>query len=79
MPKVIKNKNNISKCSCPQCPSYTDCTKKKHEALFCAQEVGKSICPIKMNGCICGSCKVHRENDLKSGYYCMHGSAEDVE
>jgi hypothetical protein len=79
MPKVTKDKKNISMCVCPKCPSYNDCAKKKHEGLFCAQELGKSSCPFKTNGCICGQCPVHQTYNLKSGYYCINGSAEQVD
>ncbi|MFA6119197.1 MAG: DUF2769 domain-containing protein [Parachlamydiales bacterium] len=78
MTKVQKNKNNISLCSCNKgCPSYNDCAKKANEGLFCA--IGKSSCSFKMNGCICGSCPVHKANGLKSGYYCMNGTADVVD
>ncbi len=77
MPKVEKNEDNLEKCSCPKgCPSYNDCTKDKNEALYCAGEVGKSQCEFQKNGCICGPCPVHTENNLSSMYYCINGSAE---
>ena len=79
MSKVEKNEDNLNKCSCPSCPSYNECTKGKAERLYCAGEVGKSSCEIKMNGCICGGCPVHMENDLKDFYYCINGSADEIE
>jgi hypothetical protein len=66
-------------CSCGSCPSYNDCAKKAREGLYCAQDVGKSHCINKMNGCICGSCPVHKEYKLKAGYYCIEGSADFVD
>lgn len=79
MPKVRKNEANIKKCSCSNCPSYNNCSKEKKEVLFCAQEIGKSVCDYKMNGCVCGKCLVHQKNDLKAGYYCIFGSAEKTD
>lgn len=76
MPKVAKTAANIKKCICPNCPSYNECAKGKKELLYCAQEIGKSACEYKMNGCICGACPVHTENDLHAGYYCVHGINE---
>lgn len=79
MPKVIKDKKNISMCSCPKCPSFNDCARKKGEGLFCAEAVGKSSCNFKMSGCVCGPCLVHKANNLKAGYYCIEGSADIVD
>jgi len=79
MPKVEKNKVNMDKCSCPNCPSYNECAKGKTESLYCAGDNGKSACSYQMNGCICGSCPVHKEYNLTSGYYCMHGSADEID
>lgn len=79
MPKVERNKMNMSKCPCAVCPSYNECAKGKKELLYCAEEIGKSACAYKMSGCICGGCPVHKECNLTSGYYCMHGSADEVD
>lgn len=76
MPKVEKNQINLTKCFCLKCPSYNDCAKGKAERLYCSLAIGKSACEYKMNGCFCSGCPVHRENDLKSGYYCQLESAE---
>ena len=76
MPKVENNQTNKDLCSCSSCPSYTDCSKEKAELLFCA--TGKSDCKYETNGCVCGSCPVHKANGLEAGYYCIHGSAEEV-
>jgi len=78
MVKVEKTPENLKKCSCPKCPSYNECAERKLEKLFCAKEVGKSSCKFQMNGCICMSCPVHKENNLKAGYYCINGSAEQA-
>lgn len=76
MPKIEKNEININKCTCPNCPSYNECTKGKMERLYCAGEIGKSNCEIQKNGCICGGCPVYIENGLKELYYCIRGSAD---
>lgn len=68
-----KTPANLAACSCANCPSYNDCSKGKEELLFCSGEVGKSACPYKMNGCLCGACPIHKEHGLKSGYYCING------
>lgn len=73
MKEVVKNEANIAKCICSGCPTFDDCAKGKTERLYCSKEVGKSDCELKMNGCTCGVCPVHNENELQSGYYCMHG------
>lgn len=79
MPKVEKNESNTQKCFCPKCPSYNECAKAKTESLYCAGEIGKSPCKYGMNGCICGGCPVHMENNLKAGYYCINGSADEID
>lgn len=79
MPKVANTQENIKKCACTECPSYNDCSRDKGVKLFCSDEVGKSICALAMNGCLCGPCAVHEENDLRAGYYCIHGSADEVD
>ena len=75
MSAVEKNEDNLGQCACPHCPSYNDCAKEKHELLYCAEAIGKSICAYQMSGCVCGGCPVHQENKLKSGYYCIHGAS----
>jgi hypothetical protein len=79
MPKVEKVRENLEKCSCQGCSSYNDCARKKDAKLFCAEEVGKSACDFSMMGCLCEDCPVHEKNNLKAGYYCMHGSADYVD
>ena len=79
MPKVANTPDNRAKCACSVCPSYNDCARDKGETMFCAEENGKGTCDYQMNGCVCGPCPVHTECKLSSGYYCMHGSAEQVD
>lgn len=70
---VEKTPKNLAACVCANCPSYNDCSRGKEELLFCSNAVGKSACAYKMNGCLCGACPVHKEHELKSGYYCING------
>jgi hypothetical protein len=47
-----------------------DISKVEHmEGMFCA--FGKSNCITDDKGCICGSCEVHKENNLPNGDYCF--------
>lgn len=75
MAKLPKTDKNNSLCACPRCPSYNDCALKGKEALYCADEMGKSACDYQKNGCICGICPIHEEYQLKTGYYCIRGAA----
>lgn len=79
MSAVELNEINLSKCVCADCPSYNECAKGKTELLYCAEKVGKSVCEYKMNGCICSTCPVYKECHLTVGYYCIHGSAEEID
>ncbi len=71
---VQNTAENFAKCICNTCPTYNDCMQDGHEKLFCAR--GKSTCGITANGCVCGNCPVHLENNLTSYYYCMSGKTE---
>jgi hypothetical protein len=60
-------------CTCPGCPSYTNCAKKGNELLFCA--TGKSFMCISFEkGCICPTCPVTGEFGLKNTFFCTKGS-----
>jgi methylamine---glutamate N-methyltransferase subunit C len=76
MTKIENNEENKALCFCLKCPSMNDCGVDKKEILFCA--MGAGVCNYKNNGCICGSCKVYRDNKLKNGYYCKKGSSEQI-
>jgi len=73
---VELNQENLSKCLCPNCPSYSNCARKIKEYLYCAQAVGNSKCLLQMNGCICAECPLRKEKGIKFGYYCVYGSAD---
>ena len=72
--KVPDTKENLMKCICGNCPSYTECMKSKMEGLFCAR--GKATCEVEMKGCICGECPLASEYKLSGGYFCMAGAAK---
>jgi hypothetical protein len=60
-------------CTCPACPTYTECAKNAQERLFCA--VGKSfVCISQEKDCICPTCPITGELGLKNKLYCMRGS-----
>lgn len=60
-------------CTCPGCPSYTDCAYKAKELLFCA--TGKSfMCISSEKQCICPTCPVTPEFGLKNTFFCTRGS-----
>ncbi len=65
--KNIQNsKENRKKCACPYCPSYPhECSG---DIMFCA--TGKSRCDIGAAGCICNTCPIYFEYELKGSYYC---------
>jgi hypothetical protein len=79
MKKIPNTPENIKKCICGVCPSFNQCSKEKGETLFCADEIGKGKCEYKMNGCICGACPIYPEYNLKKGYYCINGSAQEFD
>lgn len=79
MTKVIKNQENLNKCICGKCPSYNKCATEKKELLFCADLLKARLCTYQKNGCICGDCLVHSENKLNTGYYCIFGSADEID
>lgn len=63
----------MQKCTCDQCPSYTNSAKAADEGFFCG--TGKSFGHITMQvNCICGNCPVKNELGMKFGFYCTHGS-----
>ena len=59
-------------CICHECPTYTNCTRKSRELLFCIS--GKSGCPIEERICLCPQdCSVYQKYDLKLTFYCSRG------
>jgi len=74
MAKVSDTPDNLKKCICPRCPTYTDCTRKKKEKFFCAK--GETACPVVQKSCICGDCPIWYMFGLEKGYFCLHGKAQ---
>ncbi len=64
--KIPDTKENRENCHCPLCPSYPH--HCEGEILFCGTDV--SQCDIEAQGCLCNTCPVFFENELKSLYYC---------
>ena len=59
-------------CPCPGCPTYTDCSRKAKEILFCA--IGGSFnCITQDLGCICPTCPVARNLGLTHDRFCLRG------
>ena len=64
--KIPDNKENHRKCRCPICPSYPlEC---KGEKLYCGTQASK--CNINPQSCLCDTCSVYYEYELKGLYYC---------
>lgn len=68
--KPIDSEQNRTKCVCPNCLVFNDCSKIKKEIAFCAQTKSSCIKEAK-DACICGSCPVYIENKLGGGYFCL--------
>jgi glutamate synthase domain-containing protein 2 len=64
--KISDTKENKDKCHCLLCPSYPQ--HCDDEILFCGTDA--SHCDIEAQGCLCNTCQVFFENELKSLYYC---------
>jgi glutamate synthase domain-containing protein 2 len=63
---VPDTEENRGKCICPDCPSYPQGCGG--ELLYCS--TGKSKCDIAAAGCVCNTCPVWFENNLKELYFC---------
>ncbi len=62
-------------CACDRCPTYSECSSKKEELLFCLE--GKTECEVDNQGCICPSCPVSIKYKLKNEFYCIEGSEKE--
>lgn len=92
MNKPAKTKENLKKCICMKCPSYTFACKIKNMPKNIMGMMGdirekdhfeglycafeKSDCIKDRKGCICGSCAVSKESDLSRGYFCIKTDGE---
>lgn len=77
-PKVNLNEEKKSECMCPGCPTYNseECPSKDEEKVYCS--IGRTDCNnIEQRGCTCGNCPVFKECDLKAGYFCLKGEANE--
>lgn len=85
--QVAKNKENLKKCVCMDCPSYSMGCKIKNfpenmiKLMNDLDDVehyekmfcafGKSHCISEDKGCLCETCPVYHENDLHREDYCI--------
>ena len=84
---VARTEENLRKCLCADCPSYTVGCKVKNYPLNAAKRIngienaehyekmfcsfGKSTCIDEDRGCLCDRCEVFAENDLVREEYCL--------
>jgi hypothetical protein len=85
---VDKTKENIEKCRCMKCPSYSERCKLKNapENFLKMMEnfqndrhfekmfcaYEKSNCIYQNHGCICSTCDVYKKYNLHKMDYCTH-------
>ncbi|QRN86824.1 DUF2769 domain-containing protein [Clostridia bacterium] len=86
MSNVPKTKENLKKCLCMKCPSYTFACKVKSmpgNAILMMSDMDKKLhaeamycayeksnCISEDKGCICSTCELYKEYGLTNGYYC---------
>jgi hypothetical protein len=63
-------------CICEKCPTYSP---EETVDGFCHALVGQSKVITQEKGCDCPKCPVHRDMDLKNGYYCTRKSELEQE
>ena len=84
---VPNTEENMKKCICKSCPTYSSCMDEAKEGLFCAS--GKSGCEIEKKECVCEDCPVDKEYNLTADldlmekmilkmnqFYCENGPAK---
>jgi len=84
---VPDTEENMKKCICKSCPTYSSCMGDAGEGLFCA--AGKSGCEIDKKECVCESCPIDKEYNLTANldlmekmilkmnqFYCENGPAK---
>lgn len=64
--KIPDSKENRQKCHCPLCPSYPHACGG--DILFCGTYASR--CDIEAQGCLCNTCPIYFQYDLKGLYYC---------
>ena len=72
--KVANTNENYSNCLCytTRCPTYN--RNKLNGGLFCSR--GKSERIPEKEGCICFSCPIWVEYNLKGVFFCTYGALE---
>ena len=89
MSEVAKTKENLKKCRCMKCPTYTFMCKMKNmpgNIVAMMSDIGKkdhmeamycafdkSKCIDEEKGCICMTCDLFKQYDLDQAYYCLGG------
>lgn len=84
---VSRTSDNLRKCLCSDCPSYTKTCKIKNYPINLMKLVdgvenvehyekmfcafGKSHCIQEDKGCLCENCEVFAENNLNKEDYCL--------
>ena len=90
--QVARTRENLRKCKCMYCPSYTTECRLKNlpgnlvhlmEDLKEADHFEgmfcafeKSNCIHKDKGCLCETCPIHDEYQLNNNDYCLHTGGE---
>lgn len=93
MHTVARTTENLKKCRCSDCPSYTTGCKIKNYPVNLFKLVdgleniehfekmfcafGKSDCIHEDRGCLCEECEVFAENDLTRDEYCLAEGGKD--
>lgn len=93
MHTVARTSENLQKCRCSVCPSYTTRCKVKNYPLNLLRIIdgidnmehfeamfcafGKSNCIHEDKGCLCENCEVFSENNLSKDEYCMSANGRD--
>ena len=87
MESVSRTSENLKKCLCGDCPSYSVMCKVKNYPINMLRQVdgvenvehyeklfcafGKSTCISENKGCVCDQCEVYNENNLSKEDYCL--------
>jgi len=87
MSKVARTRENLFKCLCKKCPTYSftckimsmpgnailliDPKEDRPWAETMFCAYSKSRCIQEEKGCLCVQCEVYRENELTNTYFCL--------
>ncbi len=85
---VDKTKENIDKCRCMDCPTYSEQCKLRNSIENMLKLMGnyqktnhfekmfcayeKSNCIYQNNGCLCATCDIYKKYNLKKEDFCTH-------